>query len=332
MSRSPANRTSKEIEERIVNDYQSNPGSCVALAKKYNLHKDTIWRILKRYNIILVNYLGKKNYKLTKNMRNLLVNDYLTGKYTLISLSKKYNIKPTAVGQILDSRNIHKKYRVAGGVRQYSVDHNYFEKIDTEDKAYFLGLFSADGSNSKNLRRISIDLQDRDVDILKEFSRCLKSNYPLHFRKKKKLQHRNGYKLSISSEKLSKALYDLGCIPNKTFTLRFPSLNKLPTRLVHHFIRGYNDGDGCICIYKPDNYYRYSVSIYSNFEFCSELRNIVKDKLDLNMRLHKKANPLSGQIEITGRKNCLVLLDWLYKDATIYIERKYQKYLEIKNA
>ena len=48
------------------------------------------------------------------------------------------------------------------------------------------------------------------------------------------------------------ALNNKGCVPNKSLTLTFPSKDIVPSNLLRHFIRGYVDGDGCICVTKPE--------------------------------------------------------------------------------
>jgi hypothetical protein len=39
---------------------------------------------------------------------------------------------------------------------------------------------------------------------------------------------------------------------------------------------------------------------------------------------------IANTIRVSGNRQVLILMNWLYKDATIYMERKYQKYLELK--
>ena len=58
-----------------------------------------------------------------------------------------------------------KRKRVHKGMlkTKYSYDRNYFEKIDTEDKAYFLGFLYADGFNTKQGFRLQISQKDEDV-------------------------------------------------------------------------------------------------------------------------------------------------------------------------
>lgn len=85
---------------------------------------------------------------------------------------KKFSARK--IGRILhmDKRAILKKLRNFNiPIKQYyhkykDRNNNYFDKIDTENKAYFLGLLYADGSNSIKNGKISIALQARDKDIL----------------------------------------------------------------------------------------------------------------------------------------------------------------------
>ena len=60
------------------------------------------------------------------------------------------------------------------GGPKYNFNEDYFEKIDTEDKAYFLGFIVADGCISSKFNRISII--QKETDILYEFKRYIMLN------------------------------------------------------------------------------------------------------------------------------------------------------------
>ena len=66
------------------------------------------------------------------------------------------------------------------------------------------------------------------------------------------------------------ALNNAGCVPNKSLILKFPSSNIVPTKLLRHFIRGYVDGDGCLCITKPE---KIELSILGTEEFLQGVLN-----------------------------------------------------------
>lgn len=88
--------------------------------------------------------------------------------------------------------------------KKYTFNKNYFEKIDSEDKAYFLGLLYADGCNStsatQNHASIVLNLQEGDKEILEKFMKYINSNKPLLYRPKQE-NHNPQYRFVINSKK-----------------------------------------------------------------------------------------------------------------------------------
>ena len=54
----------------------------------------------------------------------------------------------------------------------YSFDNTFFKKIDTEEKAYVLGFFFADGYNSET--QLEFSQIEQDEDILVKINNALK--------------------------------------------------------------------------------------------------------------------------------------------------------------
>ena len=129
--------------------------------------------------------------------------------------------------------------------RKYNYNENYFEKIDSPEKAYCLGFWYADGyvETSPN-HVISIAQIDLQKDILEKIAHEFGSDKPIYERKHEK--GRIFYVLQFNGEKLTSDLIKLGCTTNKSLTLQFPTYKIVPIEFMSHFIRGYFDGDGCI--------------------------------------------------------------------------------------
>lgn len=118
-----------------------------------------------------------------------------------------------------------------------------------------------------------------------------------------------------------------GCFKQKSLILKPPI--GVPDELIHHFIRGFFDGDGSIYsrINKEHLNYRpnYGICITSTKEMIEWLiatigfGNIHKE----NRREKTWYYRQSGNIKV---KN---FCDYIYKDATIYMERKYQRYKDL---
>lgn len=124
--------------------------------------------------------------------------------------------------------------------RTYKVNENYFEKIDTPEKAYVLGFFYADGYNNQKIGVLEfVQIKER-LDILEQIRKQLSCNYNIK-------EYTSGKcTLNICSKKMSSDIANAGAVQNKSDLLEFPSEQIISKELIPHFIRGYFDGDGCI--------------------------------------------------------------------------------------
>ena len=130
---------------------------------------------------------------------------------------------------------------------------------------------------------------------------------------------------------LSSQLTNLGCMPCKSLILTWPEY--LDNKLQSHFLRGYFDGDGSLYSKKPNktNYVNYGWQITSTDKFCLKVKEIIESKLLIHCSKSlscPKTNQITTTLSIGGNKQVLKILNWLYKDATIYLPRKYNKYIE----
>ena len=131
---------------------------------------------------------------------------------------------------------------------------------------------------------------------------------------------------------ISKKLSHLGCVQNKTFKIVFPDF--LPQENLKHFIRGYFDGDGGLTTYeivdkktkKPTQ--KYKLTFRGTKDFCEKLKFFLNIELGVGGSISKEKIP---SLEFSGKFEILKILDYLYTDSTIFMERKYQKYKTIKN-
>lgn len=235
------------------------------------------------------------------------------------------------------------------GNKKHFYDTDYFNVIDCEDKAYFLGLLYADGYSIDHISTegFGITLQKQDNDILLKLKECIKSDYPIieipgvGNNKDKSMFYVYGKGIK---EKLDK----VGLFQRKTFKITFP--NFLQENLMHHFIRGYFDGDGCIWNGKRKimtvkdkackNGFRDRIvhnvkfNITSNTSFITELQYYLNDKIQLpitKLYFRNKDNLNCATVEYSGRGNIKKFYNYIYDDATIYLTRKKIKFEEILN-
>lgn len=93
-----------------------------------------------------------------------------------------------------------------------------------------------------------------DKEWIECFKKSVSATYPIHIETQKNF-NKQIYKIVINDDTLHNDLIKHGCIANKSLKLTFPVL---PEELIHHFIRGYFDGDGTVgaCKNKSNSEYR----------------------------------------------------------------------------
>ncbi len=213
------------------------------------------------------------------------------------------------------------------GTAKYFIDKNFFDIIG-EKQAYYLGLLYADGCHTRSNRKytIRLALHNKDKEILDKFNTDLQHEKPLR-------KNRDMLELEISNKYMSERFLELGLIPRKTFDLIFPKW--LDNSLYNHFIRGYFDGDGSIGFYKTNNpkcsedYRSARFSLVSTEDFCNSIKDIFGKLFSINCKLtirHKDRINTTRQIQIGGNIQVKTVLDYLYFNSTIHMERKYKLY------
>ena len=261
--------------------------------------------------------------RLTKIQKEELIKLYQSGKYTCRDLGKAFNMSGVAVQGLLKRRGIARTAQTYLQ-RKYKINENYFDEIDSEEKAYFLGFLYADGYNNTDRHTVTLSLQEKDVEILIRLKELLGYEKPLS-KIKLNMYNKNRsdqYRLTIHNKRISEKLDSFGCIKNKTYTLSYPSF--LSENLHRHFIRGYCDGDGWIG--------KRSVSITSSKTFCQDLKVLITKTLSINTynrRPHPHTNENIESLEISGELKCRKFLFWLYNDCTISLKRKYERYIDL---
>jgi hypothetical protein len=239
-------------------------------------------------------------------------------------ISSKFDISLRQYYNLLKLNKVERKNKVI----RYNFDENYFESIDTEDKAYFLGFIVADGS----VNSISnvIQITQKEPDILYEFKRYIKYEGDLI-----KSKNRDVFDIKISSSKMKSDLLKLGISPNKTMSVNYPSI---PENLQSHFMRGVFDGDGCVSIHhdKRDNSDRGQVNICSgSFEFIKEYVDNMVRYCGVKKNNIRQPKGTYYVIDWGGLSDVESVYEFLYKDANIFLKRKketYDKVMSINKA
>lgn len=199
----------------------------------------------------------------------------------------------------------------------YTINDNYFENIDTPRKAYWLGMIYADGSIKKikdeleetlaeGSRRLTFGLNIDDEYMVKNLIDDLGSDHYVH-------HYKTLAYFNISSVKMFNDLVNHGIVPNKSYVYTFP-LN-VPNNLITHYVRGVFDGDGCVTGKEK----QMQVQITGNKPFCDWICKVI-GKGHVTKYSDKKT---VFRWRMGGWKQVKWFYEYLYKDADMFLERKY---------
>lgn len=267
-----------------------------------------------------------KNEKVSKETELEVIQLYLSGK-SCNYIGKVCSISNSCAGSILKRNNI--PFRDASTrCKKFSCNSNYFEIIDTPEKSYFLGLLYADGYINRNNGKpfgFGISLSgDDELQLLIKLKNAI--NYTGGIKKKKKIlkKYKQPHVLTVCDYKIAGDLIKLGCIPKKSLVLQFPTEDQVPKHLIHHFIRGYIEGDGAIS-FKKDK--RLMIGILSSHDFCNSLKKYIEKELNIFVGVYCYNQDKSSEVKICG-SNALKLLNYIYDNNEVHLKRKKDIYLE----
>lgn len=247
-----------------------------------------------------------------------IIDKYLNEKYTLKQLGREFNCSYGTIKNLLNKHNIQSR----GNKQGYPRNEYYFNKIDTEEKAYWLGFLYADGCVHTNNYEISINITDRDH--VEKFKTAIGAiNHKITETNDKRFSNaKTLYQFTIKDKQLHQDLIKWGCIPQKSLLLN--KIPNIPRDYVSHFIRGYFDGDGSLHYLQGTNNYRISFVGTKNF------LNDIQKELITNVSLQSGGTGKAYTLQIAGRKQVERILNYLYNNSTesIRLNRKYQTYLK----
>lgn len=295
------------------------------ICKEYRISPNTLYSIIKQNNIQL-----RGNRLLNKEQKNI-VKLYKSG-LTVNKISKQYNISKSSIIKYLKKNNIKTRKTAGRFKKQYNIDDNLLKKINSNEKAQFIGLIYSDGSLSKYNNTISIRLREDDAEYLDKFrTKLLKSNKPLYFiknesmispsnNKKYSINHKTAI-LDITNKTIYEDALKLGLCPNKTkANLHIPNI---PKKYIPYFILGLFEGDGCVTSSK--NSYSFTIACQSNManDLCEYFKK-------LNIKAYNYKRNSINIVQVSNKKDIKKIFNLFYKKPTpTFMVRKYLKYIDI---
>ena len=200
----------------------------------------------------------------------------------------------------------------------YNVDLSFFNVIDSEEKAYFLGLLLADGHVSK---RNVIMLTLKDKDVLEKYLFAIKCNAPI------RIDRYGNYAANITSKTLADALRNIGLHNRKSYEVNIRKVKScVPKELEHHFISGMFDGDGSIRVYNYE--YLKNPQLHFGFTGLFDVVEYVKNYFGIKTKTVKESE-ITYTCVSSCRETIYKIYRSLYKNATVYMDRKYSTFQKI---
>ena len=300
-----------EIDQEIINLHINKSWSITDISNKFSISTHAISRRIKKLGYSVINYQNLVEYNIED------IKEFIDQGYTLSNIANIYNVSCSAISRFIKINNIN--------LKKSKFDENVFDIIDTEEKAYWLGFVFADGNisshtpNKKHTYKFELSLALKDKNHLYKFNSFM--NYKGNNVKCDSYRCR----WYIGNKHLWETLNSYGCTPKKSLTLNFPDENIFKSKdLIRHFIRGYFDGDGCIiCTNKTR-----SINLLGTPNFLT----MCQKHFNVYNILHKNHNSsLTVRFDTFG-KTAYKIAEFLYKDSTIYLDRKYTKYLGLSTA
>ena len=245
--------------------------------------------------------------------------------YSLNKLKEKFNYSPEKIKSILRENNVHIRTRseqisITNQLRGKKVNHNYFDIIDTTEKAWLLGFLAADGNIASNRNRIKMGLSAIDREILEKIKKILDSE-------KEILDYETNQGFGVSELSWSSAnqkikLAQYGIVPNKTYKeMHLPELKE--KELLLSYILGYYDGDGC---FRNDGKYcRIEICSYRP-ELLQDFADIIKEYFLIDKKPHKDKNRQNYYTLTYSTEDVIKIMNYCYQICPIYLQRKYNKY------
>lgn len=302
-----------EEKQDIVKSFQEGK-TFKELQDKYNAHYFTIKKVLEEFNIDT-----NKKRRWTNKQKQDILRMYTKESMTIAEIKEVYTTHRREIGRILKDFGIDTSYYQPRSVNR-SINRDFFEVIDTEEKAYILGLLMADGCvryRREGQCYLTLELIDREIveRVQKELNSDSKI-YESHRKRDYIENEKQTYTFSVTDNKICNDLAKYGIVPMKTKKTDWLTQD-IPYNLRKHYLRGLFDGDGSIGYYNN----RWFITLINNHpEFLKDVGTWIDDLLGLKCPKVSKTST-SYRIGYTGKK-AKELMKLLYQDNNIHIIRK----------
>lgn len=315
-------------EQQIISEYLAGKSISTLHTENPEISYRKIQKTLINNNITIRG--GRKKKTLTPEQLEEFKLELYNGT-TYNDLAIKFQLDQETLRRIAKENNFSKKNNNRINKR---IKSDYFSVIDTPEKAYWIGVLFTDGSVNQSPNpetqqpRIRLQLQEDDKELLEQYKNDLALDCNLIYDKR---EGKHCYSVEFVDRQIFNDLSNFGIIPNKTYETKHLQYNLIPKEFLPAYALGLFDGDGCLTY--SDNF-----STDVTFGFTTYYESVAKDfqilidKLINKTTFNKPVFISAWHVNWRGRLQVLSILDMLYENSPRHLERKYQKYLLLKQS
>lgn len=270
--------------------------------------------------------MPRKN--ITTELKQEIINYYLSKPMTLKQVEDKYKLSHPTISKILKEIPKYTKAKI----NNPNMKEHFFQEINSEENAYFLGLLITDGNifkdNTGRQASISITLNLEDEYMLQKFKEVLRADTSIGY------DNRGCGQIAVRSDIIAEDLAKYGVVPRKSYHTYLP---EIPNQYMCHLLRGIFDGDGSI-LAKPSpnddghNRFLHCISFCGTHKLMEGISNYLYENLAFKQKptVYDYKDRQLSELKIQNINDIYLFGTYIYKKATIFLDRKYKIFLDFK--
>ena len=295
-----------------ANEYykQNRQMSQTAVGEKFNIDRHALSKNFNEYyNAAYVFFKEEtQEYWCFSEKEWEAIQKYKNKEKTIKQIQQEYQIPHSTFSRWIKMLNL------SHGNAYHTLNENCFDQISTEEQAYWLGFLLEDGYNNEERGSLKVSLGAKDYNHLLKLKQFLQTDVEI-----KDTVGGSGqltYTLTVNRKSLSQTLTKYGIIQGKSGMEQFSEL--IPISLYPHYIRGIIDGDGCLTAGK-----QYQVDLVGSLSLVTRVLTILSTITPIDLNKHIYQHGTIWRFSLRGKKNIYDCLQYLYGNASIYLDRKY---------
>ena len=255
---------------------------------------------------------------ITEELKQEIIKYYLSQPMTMKQVEDKYELSHPTITKILKDVPKYTKAKL----NNPNMKEHFFQEINEEAKAYFLGLLISDGNvfkdNTGRQASISITLDLKDEYMLEKFKEVLQANTSVGH------DGRGCGQIAVRSNIMAEDLAKYGVVPRKSYNTYLPLISK---EMMPHLIRGIFDGDGSIMAKSNPsndghNRFLHSISFCGTHQLMEDISNYILENLGIKTAVYDYKDRSLSELKIQNIDNIAKFGYWIYRNSTIFLNRK----------